>query len=205
MISKIKPQLNKFLENLIGPISKNWNPNVITISSVFISIIPMYLFSKGEFIWGALSMLLYVFDTLDGTVARAHGKVNKFGGYLDAVCDRFADGMVFLGFALSGVVRLDLCILALIGGFMVSYTKAKGEVVVGIDAPGANQLSIGFAERSERLIIIFIVSILLGITKKTYISLNILELGLVLLVILTLITTIMRVYKTNVLLKITQS
>lgn len=195
MISKIKPAFNQVIESAVKPISKNWNPNVITVLSIFTSIITLVLFAKGFFLLGALSMTLYVFDLLDGAVARIHKKESKFGGYLDAVCDRFADGMIFLGLALSGNIRIDLCILALIGGFMVSYTKAKGEVVISSDRPGTNELSIGYAERAERLALIFVFAILFSLVKKEVFGLNIMEVGLVILITLSALTSVIRIKK----------
>jgi len=202
MISKIKPKINTVIEGVLAPISKNWNPNYITIISVFLACIPAFLFLQQRFLLGALSLSLFAFDLIDGAVARVHGKTSKFGGFLDAVCDRFADGVVIMGIGLSGQTHITLCFLALITSFLVSYSKAKGEVVIGIDKPGTNELSIGFAERPERLAILFFTSIAYVLFETvSFFGLNFIDLGLVLLILLSSTTAILRIQKTAQILK----
>ena len=201
MISTQRSKINKYIENLIGPISKNWNPNVITIICLSFSLITCFLYAKGWFLLGALSLSLYAFDLIDGTVARIHGKTSKFGGVLDATCDRVSDGLIFLGFALSTHMRIDLVIIALIGTFMVSYSKAKAEAALSITQLGTNSLSIGVGERGERLILIFIVTFAYHFFTKTLFGLNILDYGMIVLIVLTFITVVMRLRKAYELLK----
>jgi archaetidylinositol phosphate synthase len=109
---------------------------------------------------GLLILFSGVFDIFDGGVARAKGRITPFGGVLDSVCDRYSDGMIFLGI-IAGAVngRLDLSPIvqidgwlwagyALIGSFLVSYTRARAE------SAGCRKLSVGVAERTERMIIL---------------------------------------------------
>jgi archaetidylinositol phosphate synthase len=107
---------------------------------------------------GVLILFSGVFDTLDGGVARAKGSITPFGGVLDSVCDRYSDGLMFLGIiagavngrlVLSPVLQVDGWLwagFALIGSFLVSYTRARAE------SAGCQKLSIGIAERTERMI-----------------------------------------------------
>ena len=101
-----------------------------------------------------------VFDILDGGVARAKGRITPFGGVLDSVCDRYSDGLMFLGI-IAGAVNGRLVLppimqieswlwagFALIGSFLVSYTRARAE------SAGCQKLSVGIAERTERMIIL---------------------------------------------------
>lgn len=79
---------------------------------------------------------------------------------LDSVCDRYSDGLVFLGIIagavngrllLTPVFQVDVWLwagFALIGSFLVSYTRARAE------SAGCQKLSVGIAERSERMIIL---------------------------------------------------
>lgn len=109
---------------------------------------------------GLLILLSGVFDVLDGGVARAKGRITPFGGVLDSVCDRYSDGLMFLGI-MAGAINGKLTVLpimgiegwlwsgyALIGSFLVSYTRARAE------SAGCRKLSVGIAERTERMLIL---------------------------------------------------
>ena len=109
---------------------------------------------------GLLILFSGVFDVLDGGVARAKGSITPFGGVLDSVCDRYSDGVMFLGI-MAGAINGKLNVLpvlgidgwlwsgyALIGSFLVSYTRARAE------SAGCSKLSVGFAERTERMLIL---------------------------------------------------
>lgn len=109
---------------------------------------------------GLLILLSGVFDVLDGGVARAKGRITPFGGVLDSVCDRYSDGLMFLGI-MAGAINGRLTVLpimgvegwlwsgyALIGSFLVSYTRARAE------SAGCRKLSVGIAERAERMLIL---------------------------------------------------
>jgi len=109
---------------------------------------------------GLLILFSGVFDTLDGGVARAKGRTTPFGGLLDSVCDRYSDGLMFLGImagtitgrlVLTPIMGIDGWLwsgFALIGSFLVSYTRARAE------SAGCRKLSIGIAERTERMLIL---------------------------------------------------
>jgi archaetidylinositol phosphate synthase len=79
---------------------------------------------------------------------------------LDSVCDRYSDGLMFLGIMAGAIYgRLNFTPFlgiegwlwagfALIGSFLVSYTRARDE------SAGCRKLSVGIAERTERMIIL---------------------------------------------------
>jgi len=117
-------------------------------------------------------------DALDGALARATGKVSKFGGFLDSTIDRLSDASILFGIALGGLVRWDVTFLTLIGSYMVSYSRCRAELA------GSGTLAIGIAERGERIIIIFIASLF-----------NAVKIGVYLVAILSWITFIQRVYE----------
>ena len=54
---------------------------------------------------GLLILFSGVFDILDGGVARAKGRMTPFGGVLDSVCDRYSDGLMFLGIMAGAILR----------------------------------------------------------------------------------------------------
>ena len=42
-------------------------------------------------------------DALDGIVARLHGEVTAFGGFLDSLLDRYADAFILIALTASGL------------------------------------------------------------------------------------------------------
>nr|WP_300607555.1 CDP-alcohol phosphatidyltransferase family protein [Methanohalophilus sp.] len=138
------------------------SPNVITVLGLVVSAIAALMFARGELVLGGILLLLSgIFDVLDGAVARASNFTTPFGGVLDSVCDRYADALIFAGIIyglVSGSIKSSLfgadlwlwCIFAMIGSFMVSYTRARAE------AAGSGVLNVGIAERSERMILLMI-------------------------------------------------
>ena len=71
-------------------------------------------------------------DVLDGAIARAMQRRNRFGALLDSTLDRFADGLLLLGlmvyFGQNGqTAALVVSGLALIGAYAVSYVRARAE------------------------------------------------------------------------------
>jgi len=126
-----------------------------------VSVVAGVTFALGKPFEGGLLLLFSgVFDILDGGVARARGIITPFGGVLDSVCDRYSDGLMFLGIiagavngrlVLSPIVQIEGWLwagFALIGSFLVSYTRARAE------SAGCKKLSVGVAERTERMIIL---------------------------------------------------
>ena len=137
------------------------SPNTLTLMGFAVSVAAGAAFALGKSFEGGLLILFSgVFDALDGGVARAKGRITPFGGVLDSVCDRYSDGLMFLGImagAINGrlsftpVLGIDGWLwagFALIGSFLVSYTRARAE------SAGCRKLSIGIAERTERMLIL---------------------------------------------------
>src|SRR5471030_570024 len=54
-----------------------------------------YLWFKNTFWFGLGLAVSFAFDGLDGAVARLTGRATKFGGYLDAVVDRYQEIAVY--------------------------------------------------------------------------------------------------------------
>jgi archaetidylinositol phosphate synthase len=137
------------------------SPNMLTVIGLAVSIVTAMIFARGYVVLGGVFILISgIFDVLDGAVARASNRTTAFGAVLDSVCDRYADAIIFVGIIyglLSGKIMsypLFLvpdwlwCSLALIGSYLVSYTRARSE------AAGARSMDIGLAERPERMILL---------------------------------------------------
>lgn len=95
-------------------------------------------------------------DALDGAVARASGRVTKFGAYLDAVADRYVEAIVVLAVAMvTGYWALSMVVLA--GSLLVSYAKARAAMEVAV----SNQEWPDLMERTERDVL-FIIGLAAG-------------------------------------------
>jgi CDP-diacylglycerol--glycerol-3-phosphate 3-phosphatidyltransferase len=110
-------------------------------------------FPKGQLFFGTLLIVVFVlFDLLDGTIARLSAKgSNAWGALLDSTLDRLTDAVI-LGSVLWYLISKDdalvpLVLVTIVLGFLISYIKARSESL-GIECNG------GFAERTERLIIV---------------------------------------------------
>lgn len=88
-------------------------------------------------------------DVVDGRVARRTGTGSARGAFLDSVVDRYADSFTYIGLSIyfrdSWVLWITL--LALLGGSMVSYTRARAEAL-GVDC------RVGLLQRPERTVIL---------------------------------------------------
>jgi CDP-diacylglycerol--glycerol-3-phosphate 3-phosphatidyltransferase len=139
-------------------------PNALTIiGTIGMSAGALALFPTGHLFAGVMVCTGFVLtDMLDGTLARIKGTTGKFGAFLDSTMDRVADSAVFAGlaawFVLGGHDRLlaAVSVFCLVAGALVSYAKARAESV------GLN-CDVGFAERTERLLIALVATGLSGL------------------------------------------
>jgi CDP-diacylglycerol--glycerol-3-phosphate 3-phosphatidyltransferase len=93
-------------------------------------------------------------DAVDGALARASGGGTPFGSFLDSTLDRIGEAVLYAGIAgyylrtsPEPMVPVLAVILALVGSFMVSYSRARAEGI-GVSA------SLGIAPRTERLVLV---------------------------------------------------
>jgi len=88
-------------------------------------------------------------DTLDGQVAKAAGGGTKLGAFLDSTLDRLSDAALAGAAVVYGAYHNDevlfwSALIALVGGSLVPYIRAKAESL-GLGA------SVGLAPREARL------------------------------------------------------
>ena len=107
----------------------------------------------GEALGGALVLVAGGFDIVDGAVARVTGRSSRRGAFLDSTLDRVAEVAVFCGIMLGGYSPSVIVLLSLSFSLLVSYTRAKG------DSLGVALSGVGIGERSERLLILAILSL----------------------------------------------
>jgi CDP-diacylglycerol--glycerol-3-phosphate 3-phosphatidyltransferase len=115
------------------------------------------LIAIGQLEWGGWAIILGgLCDVLDGRIARLTGAASDYGDFIDSTFDRFVEAFIFLGFAVwlratpSGAV---LAAAALAGSLLVSYARARGEVL-GVDCTG------GLMQRGERLLLTLLACLL---------------------------------------------
>jgi CDP-diacylglycerol--glycerol-3-phosphate 3-phosphatidyltransferase len=126
-----------------------FNPNTLTFLGLVFNIVVGVLFAFGHVVGAGYMMILSgAFDILDGAVARISKKITRFGGYFDSVIDRYSDLAVWVGimiyFATIGnAFYLVLTSIAMIGAVMISYARARAELVIPL-------CKVGFMERPER-------------------------------------------------------
>jgi len=150
-------------------------PNTITLFSLIFSISAgislffainvncYFIFVLGTEFHGLFLFLLILFDGVDGALARMTDSITRFGGFLDSVIDRITDFIVIFGYFVAYIrffywypfPLLFWVFLAIIGFFMVSYSRSIAEYW------GLKETNIGFAARSERLMILCIFSFIL--------------------------------------------
>jgi len=135
-----------------GPVSRHFNrplsmrisrqlvkypitPNQISLFSFLCAMLAAGLFSLASYptllLGGLLAQFVSVIDGCDGEVARLKFRNSHYGGWLDAVLDRYADAALLFGLTwhaytndMDGLILLT-GFLAIIGSFMVSYTADK--------------------------------------------------------------------------------
>jgi CDP-diacylglycerol--glycerol-3-phosphate 3-phosphatidyltransferase len=132
----------------------NVSPDAVTlIGTLGTSAVALWLVPQGRFWQAVVLALVFAFaDSLDGTMARLAGRSSPFGAFLDSTMDRITDAAAFVAVAWYYVDQGDrawagVTMLALIGGFLVSYARARAEGL-GLRA------DVGVAERTERLVIL---------------------------------------------------
>jgi CDP-diacylglycerol--glycerol-3-phosphate 3-phosphatidyltransferase len=129
------------------------HPDTITVFGLVVVVIAAYLIGTGRLQAGGVVLMLGLpLDALDGAIARAMERRDRFGGLLDSTLDRYADGLIFaaLGyyFATQGQLEyLVLAMAALMGSYTVSYVRARaGEAGISV--------KVGLFTRLERVLVI---------------------------------------------------
>jgi CDP-diacylglycerol---glycerol-3-phosphate 3-phosphatidyltransferase len=130
-------------------------PNIVTVIGFGVVAVAALLVASGNLLAGAAVLAAgSLLDAVDGAIARATGGGTAFGSFLDSTLDRAAEAVLYGGVAAyfltadeQPAVPVLLAVTALVGSFMVSYTRARAEAI-GVNA------SNGLAPRTERLVLI---------------------------------------------------
>ncbi len=166
-----------------GPVDffvrNNISPNRLTLIGFGINIVVAFMF------YGRLMEIIYLhwliptlfftagaFDAFDGSVARKMNLVTKYGGFLDSTLDRYSDAILILGITAGGyfdgnnyytpgvgitpTLGMYLGFWSMVSCLLISYIRSAAEKG-GVDMKG-----VGFMERGERILLIFIGSMVYG-------------------------------------------
>lgn len=152
MLSELREFSNKIMEPFAKKISLfGITPNIITFSSLIITVIAAFTFIIHAIIAaGLLTLLVGFFDVLDGALARVMSMETELGGFLDSVIDRYSDIFIIVAIIYAGYVGWEIGLIALVGALLTSFARTKAE------AEGVTRCDIGLMERPERLIILAI-------------------------------------------------
>ncbi len=172
-------------------IESRLTPNAISIAGLIGNLIAAGLVTQRYFFLAGVAFIVgSVMDTLDGRYSRMSGKGSLFGAFLDSTLDRIEEGIVLAAvagyFAANGEdFAAAMCVVAVLGSLMVSYTRARAEAL-GVEC------KVGLATRPVRVVIL---SIGLVFAKGAGIGdFELLAPSVYLIAALTIITTIQRVW-----------
>ena len=158
-------------------------PNQLTVTGFLLNVVAGVLIYEEHWVWAAVVFVVgSVIDALDGALARAHGKMTPFGGFLDSTLDRMSEGVVLGAIALvfadrDEMVALACVFVALVGSFLISYTRAKAEAL-GLKG------DVGLMARAERIVLLAVALPFAGLGVLPYV--------IYVLAVLTTITVIQR-------------
>jgi CDP-diacylglycerol--glycerol-3-phosphate 3-phosphatidyltransferase len=177
----LRPAFARLLTPIVEALARTpITPNALTITgTIGMSAGALTLFPTGHLFVGVVVCTLFVFtDMLDGQLARIKGTTGKFGAFLDSTMDRVADASVFGGLAIWFVlgghskVLAAVSLFCLVAGSLVSYAKARAESL-GLSS------DVGFAERTERLLIGLVAAGLSGLGVPYVLSIGLWSLAAV--------------------------
>ena len=138
-------------------------PNHISLGSFLCSLIAAGLFAFGGYpallAGGVVAQFASIIDGCDGEIARLKFRQSDFGGWFDAVLDRYADAFLLFGMTWriygerADGLALIIGFLAIVGSFMLSYTADKYDHFIRARMTVVRSLRIG---RDSRIFIIFL-------------------------------------------------
>ena len=188
MLTKFKQRAQSQLTSVAESLhSIGLTPNHVSILGIVLAVLSAITYWQ----WKLDSILLIIaplltlasglLDALDGALARQYGEATKFGGFFDSLLDRYADSIILCGIILGELTEVSWGLAALIGSLLVSYARSRAE------AAGVKMESVGLFERAERIVLLALVSFI------SYVWLDALCWGVLLLAVLTNLTVIQRV------------
>jgi CDP-diacylglycerol---glycerol-3-phosphate 3-phosphatidyltransferase len=134
-------------------IESRLTPNAISITGLVGNLIAAVLILEEHFVLAGVAFILgSLCDMFDGRYSRMSGKGTPFGAFLDSTLDRVEEGVVLAAVAAwfaknSNEVAVAGTVIAVVGSYMVSYTRARAEAL-GVEC------KVGIASRAVRVVIL---------------------------------------------------
>jgi CDP-diacylglycerol--glycerol-3-phosphate 3-phosphatidyltransferase len=134
-------------------IESRLTPNAISMVGLALNVAAAVLVTQRLFFCAGIAFIVgSIMDTLDGRYSRMSGKGTLFGAFLDSTLDRLEEGIVLAAaagyFAATGDdFAAAMCVVAVVGSLMVSYTRARAEAL-GVEC------KVGLATRPVRVVIL---------------------------------------------------
>ena len=154
LATKYKHAFNRLIAPVAAPFVRlGVHPTAITLAGPILETLACLWLLRSRAIvpFCIISLVIGCCDGLDGVVARASGKVTKFGGYLDALSDRYFESVIAVTVAsITGYWALSMT--ALTGALFVSYAKARA----AMEVPISNLEWPDLMERTERGVIFLV-------------------------------------------------
>src|SRR5919201_4883027 len=137
---------NRLIESRLTPNAISLTGFVLNLAAAGLVLGRLFFLAGVAFIVGS------VMDTLDGRYSRMSGKGTLFGAFLDSTLDRIEEGVVLAAAAGYFAARGDdfaaaMCVVAVLGSLMVSYTRERAEAL-GVEC------KVGIATRPVRVVIL---------------------------------------------------
>ena len=172
-------------------IESRLTPNAISLTGLVGNIVAAVLILQELFVLAGVAFVLgSLCDMMDGRYSRMSGKGTPFGAFLDSTLDRIEEGVVLAAVAVwfaksSNDLAVGATVLAVVGSYMVSYTRARAEAL-GVGG------QVGIASRAVRVVILS--AGLLLADEELVPGVDLLEPAIYVIAALTIFTTFQRVW-----------
>jgi len=183
-------------------IESRLTPNAISLTGFALNVLAAALvWQRYFFLAGVAFIVGSICDTLDGRYSRMSGKGTPFGAFLDSTLDRLEEGIVLIAVGAYFADRGDnlavaACVAAVLFSLMVSYTRARAEAL-GVEC------KVGIATRAVRVVIL---SIGLVFARGAGLGdFELLEASVYVLAVLTIVTTVQRIWHVRSALRLVQA
>jgi CDP-diacylglycerol---glycerol-3-phosphate 3-phosphatidyltransferase len=171
-------------------IESRLTPNAISVAGLVGNLIAAVLILEHYFVLAGIAFILgSLCDMFDGRYSRMSGKGTPFGAFLDSTLDRVEEGIVLAAVAWwfaenSDEVAVGATVVAVVGSYMVSYTRARAEAL-GVEC------KVGIASRAVRVVILS-AGLVFG-AEELIPGLDLLEPAIYVMAALTVFTALQRV------------
>lgn len=156
MLSKHREAIDRVFQRVAGVFERlGFSPLGVSVLAILIVAVGAGLVAGGFLLLGAgVAAVGSLLDLVDGALARRTGSVTRFGGYLDSVLDRYADGFLFLavGWYYGEAWVWAVVFVAFLGAVLTSYARARVHEDVRLDLSGETWADL--VERGERLVVL---------------------------------------------------